>query len=119
MQIDALIIGGIVIASIFFYGWLMFLWLPNFIANIIYMPFSKSSDDESVGYEGEIGMGRVVMREVTKGDRRIRKIVVFIVLPIIILVHYLYWDPFYASVEWLFEEVIVPKVGALIAFFSE
>ncbi len=90
----------------------MLLWLPNFIANIIDIPFSKSSDDDSAGYEGEVGMGRVVVREATKGDKRIRKIVVLVVLPIIFLVHYLYWDPFYSGVVWaMFGLAVDPELN--------
>lgn len=117
---DAWILGGTLILSVLFYGWFVFIWLAGTIANIIDIPFSKPNDDEVVSLEGEAIPGQVVtIREVTRGDRRIRLIMVLIVLPILVGLHYVYWEPFYAGAAWLFEEVIGPTIAMLLELLEE
>jgi len=116
---DAIILGGLIIGGFLFYGWFVFVWLARHIASIIDIPFTKADDDEVTHLEGEGSAGYFTVREVTRGDRRFRLILLLIVWPVIIALHYVYWEPLYTGVEWLFEDVIAPAVGALMEHFEE
>jgi len=110
----AILMGGILLGTLLLYAWFMFIWLSSRIASLIGMPFRKDADDEIVQYEGDMGMGRIVVTGVTRGDRRARYIALFVVWPVMIYFHYHYWNELYGIFKWFFEDLVAPMIASIL-----
>lgn len=110
----AVLMGAIVLGTILLYAWFIFVWLASRLASLIWMPFRKDTDDEVVQYEGEMGLGQIVVSGTTRGDLRVRYISIFLVWPVLFYIHYLFWNELYAGFEWLFEDIVAPAVAGLL-----
>jgi hypothetical protein len=104
---------AIVLGSVLFYGWFVFIWLTGWLANLLAAPFGKPTDDEVLRLEGTEATGGIVLEPVTRGDQRVRNIGLLLIWPVLFYLHYRFWQPLYTGVEWLFDSVIVPVIAAL------
>lgn len=110
----AVLMGVIVLGTILLYAWFTFVWLASRIATLIRLPFRKDTDDEVVQYEGDMGMGRIVVSGTTRGDLRVRYISIFLVWPVLLYLHYVFWNELFTGFQWLFEDIVAPAVAGFL-----
>lgn len=88
------------------------LWKASFyVACLLASPFSKPDDDEIDRYVGsgspQAGYSFI---PITRGDRRAQLIFSIVILPVLIYLHYRFWEPLTELMAWLFEDVLAPFI---------
>jgi hypothetical protein len=110
---DSLALGLTALAMLIFYIWFVFWWATNWLANLVALPFSKENDDEVVEteYRSEGGIYRPYTT--TRGDYRVRLIVLLLIWPALGWLHYNYFEQIVAGFEWTFEDMLAPLIVSL------